>query len=739
MDISHSSQDKMDIVHSAPHVDTKMDIVLSAPDSLVQNNVDINTAPAAQMNSRQSTAKIANTWLSASPKMINETPVSTAAQTATKVYEGPATPVASYTDPQDFIAGSQTLWDFDTEEVPDRGSLSSGPPPHPDFNRNRADIVPPPQRVANSMDSQRANSHGQSNTTDSPTFTATDNTCLITTDESWVKIYDVVRASGLPNYQGCRIPLSHSLNMGLWRHLLKDYNDAIVCDFLEFGWPIGYTLDSWPADYMDNHASAKAHPEHVDYYLQTEKRHGVLLGPFQSHPFRWTHTSPLMTRPKRNSDHRRVIVDLSFPPGQSVNQGIPADTYLGEEYKLCYPTVDDLAGLILARGQGCLLYKLDISRAYRQLRSDPLDWPLLGLHWPSADGAFWIDTAIPFGLRTGAMFCMRTTNAVKYMMQQLGPFDIVNYVDDLAGCEDPETALTACNTLRSLLAELGLPEAADKLWLPATVMEFIGILFNTETLTMSIPEDKLQETLAELRRWHTKTRATRSDLQHILGKLHHIAKCAKPARLFVGRMLETLRRCPASGPVPLDVGFKKDIAWFLNFVAQYNGKAMMYHPPAVEDGLEVELDACLTGIGGLCAGEMYHAELPDWIQQPEHHISHTEMINIVVACKLWKDRWQHRTVTAFCDNIACVHVLQTGRGRDPFLLQCAREIWMISATHDFTLLPLHRPGQDNIAADCLSRWHLGQAYQDKFWQHIGSQQITPVEVDSRLFKLTEDI
>ena len=40
------------------------------------------------------------------------------------------------------------------------------------------------------------------------------------------------------------------------------------------------------------------------------------------------HSSPFMTRAKPNSDRRRVIIDLSWPLGASVNAGIDKNAYL---------------------------------------------------------------------------------------------------------------------------------------------------------------------------------------------------------------------------------------------------------------------------------------------------------------------------------------------------------------------------------------------------------------------------
>lgn len=56
-------------------------------------------------------------------------------------------------------------------------------------------------------------------------------------------LHDVIHASGVYNHKHCRIPLSSALNILLWRSYLVDYSDSIVCDYLEFGWPVGYLYD----------------------------------------------------------------------------------------------------------------------------------------------------------------------------------------------------------------------------------------------------------------------------------------------------------------------------------------------------------------------------------------------------------------------------------------------------------------------------------------------------------------
>ena len=252
--------------------------------------------------------------------------------------------------------------------------------------------------------------------------------------DRWPKEADIYRrviSVNRPNYRGARVPVKHQLNIVKWeehRHLLPD---TTLMDILNYGFPTGYTGAEPPSANLQNHSSATRNPSHVEGYIETEMAHDALLGPFPEAPFdEWFRTNPVMTRPKKDSTDLRVILDLSFPDGTSVNHTIPQHTLDSSDFKLQLPTPDLLANKIIQLGQGCLLYKIDLSRAYRQLRSDPRDWPLLGIRWGDQ---IYIDTAIPFGLRHGASACQRTSEAVVTIANDLYGTWALPYIDDTAG------------------------------------------------------------------------------------------------------------------------------------------------------------------------------------------------------------------------------------------------------------------------------------------------------------------
>ena len=54
------------------------------------------------------------------------------------------------------------------------------------------------------------------------------------------RVYAAVIKSGQPNYKQARLPLAHGLNMRAWRERLRDFHDTTICDYLEFGFPVGF-------------------------------------------------------------------------------------------------------------------------------------------------------------------------------------------------------------------------------------------------------------------------------------------------------------------------------------------------------------------------------------------------------------------------------------------------------------------------------------------------------------------
>ena len=544
-------------------------------------------------------------------------------------------------------------------------------------------------------------------------------------------IYDAVAASPFYNYAGPRVRVPSALNIEQWRRELAGFSDKLLPEFLAFGWPVNFDRSKTLRSTPQNHTSATALPQDLDYYIHTELEHGALAGPFRGPPTTETHLNPLMTRTKRDSIHRRVIMDLSWPPGEAVNHGIAVDFYIDGPATIRLPTVEFMEQRVLELGKGALMYKTDLARGYRQLRVDPSDWHLLGF---SHRDLIYLDISPPFGLRTSALFMQRTSQAICYIHGKRGFYSRA-YLDDFGGAERGEQrANAALDELQSIMAQLGVKEATHKVCRPATVLVWLGIIFDSLGMTMAIPPAKLAEVMDTLRQWAGRTRATRGEMQSLLGLLQFVASVSPPTRVFSNRMLDNLREMPKRGSESLSLGFKDDLDFFLRLLPRYNGVRIL-DKSDIQCQQHLELDACLSGCGGYSGSEYYTEEFPTPVSAAEHPIAHLELLNVVVAVKTWGACWAGQRVRVVCDNANACTAIQTGRSRDAFMQDCIRELFVECTTRDIELKAEHCPGRLMLRADALSRAHKSAAARDYIQNDLVLQEATRIHIPVGVFEL----
>ena len=111
----------------------------------------------------------------------------------------------------------------------------------------------------------------------------------------------------------------------------------------------------------------------------------------------------------------------------------------------------------------------------------------------------------------------------------------------------------------------------------------------------------------------------------------------------------------------------------------------------------------LLDLGPFFDTQVYALSLPQSWQ--EVNIAYTEMINILVALKVWHIQWAGLKVRIQCDNQAVVSVLTTGKTRDKVMAKYARNVFLWLSAFNTDIQVVHVPGKMNPVADLLSRWH----------------------------------
>ena len=517
--------------------------------------------------------------------------------------------------------------------------------------------------------------------------------------KSWViEAHTVVKNTATSNYKQARLVVPSGLKVTNWRRYLQYYDIKVLCDYLEFGFPLKVDRQIFQFNTnVSNHSSARFSTEGVDRYFTEEIGLGAMVGPFQKQPFEKIHVSPLMARPKPDGG-TRVIVDLSWPLECSVNSCVPLNNFDGMDIQLKYPTVDNLVEKIRKYGPDTLLFKVDLQRAFRNLRIDPGDYDLLGLNWRQQT---YIDVAMPFGFRQGASSCQFCTDAIVYLMTSQRHW-VMAYLDDLIGAALPARASDAFATLINLLQHLGLPINYKKVEAPSSQITCLGIIVDAKAGTLSVPAEKLEKIKQMCTQWLGKIRATRKQIQKLLGHLLYIHKCIPPARLFTNRILQTLRSTPRVGYVKLSPSFHKDITWFCVFLEYFNGTVKI-HPSVAVHCNHIFVDASLRNLGAIFQRQVYSIPIIDTLKQ-FFNIVHFEATNILLAIRTWLPRLHDQECTIWCDNNAVVNAFTFHKIKDNYLMACVRSVWLLCAQYNIKLKVSHIRGTCNQYADILSRW-----------------------------------
>ena len=104
----------------------------------------------------------------------------------------------------------------------------------------------------------------------------------------------------------------------------------------------------------------------------------------------------------------------------------------------------------------------------------------------------------------------------------------------------------------------------------------LGIQFDSNRMVAQVTPDCLKQILFELRDWQDRDWATKRQFQSLVGKLSFVAKCVRPARTFMNRLLEAIRNnLPNTERIGLTEHIRRDIYWWARFLPKYNGVNMI--------------------------------------------------------------------------------------------------------------------------------------------------------------------
>ena len=520
-----------------------------------------------------------------------------------------------------------------------------------------------------------------------------------------------------------------------WEEALAPHPDRAfaryLCDGLQFGFRIGFKRGSPLRSASSNMESARQHPEVIHQYLHNECSLGRMLGPFPtSAGLPPLHFNRIGVIPKgHNTGKWRLITDLSFPQGQSVNDGIDATLC-----SMVYITVDKVATLVACLGKGSLLAKIDIEAAYRLVPIHPQDRVLQAVHWQEQ---VFIDPMLPFGLSSAPKIFNALADALNWILQQAGIPYVFHYLDDyiLIGPPNSPTCQTSLVILHRVCDYLHIPLAAHKQEGPNTCLVFMGILVDTLKGELRLPAEKLQRLEALLRDWGDRKSSSRKELESLIGHLNHACKVVRSGRSFLRRMLDLLHSTNHHSSrfhyIRLNTGFRSDLAWWRTFLESWNGVSFLAPPSHLP---KVELTTDASGSWGCGAWHLNSWFQLQWdVRSHPLYIAEKELLPIILACDTWGSSWRGKQVLCHCDNQTVVACLRSRSSPVKGIMHLLRCLVLLEAHYQCHFYPTYIGTKANHLADDLSRDHVFS-----FLSKVPDANLDPSPVSPHLLSLLLD-
>lgn len=524
-----------------------------------------------------------------------------------------------------------------------------------------------------------------------------------------------------PKENATLLPTLSNVNSPLrwreWDARLSSYPDQRLRTYLvegiRKGFRVGYNYDSVCHHVKGNMKSAMDNPQVVQDYLGTELKEGRIVGPLDPKEYPFVHSNRFGVIPKSSPGKWRLIVDMSSPEGRSVNDGIQESWC-----SLSYTTVTDATRGITSYGSGALMIKVDIRNAYRVVPIHPEDRWLIGMTWR---GSVYVDTALPFGLRSAPKIFTAIADAAEWIVRQQGVEFVLHYLDDFLVVTAAEE-YRGDHALRIVLEtfeQLGLPVAWDKLEGPTSCLTFLGFELDSRRNEIRVPSQKMEDIRKEVASWTGKKSCRKKELESLVGRLGHASRVVKPGKTFMRRLFEALAGARRSHHhIRLGSAVRSDILWWHTFMADWNGVRIIPQPQSPSAILWSDASGSF-GCGAICP------TLSRWIQLrwdgPREvgmeSITWMELLPIVLSCAAWGGFWQGQRVIVNCDNTGAVAVANSGYSRAPRIMHLLRCLFFIRALYQLSVHVVYIEGTDNTWADAISRNY-------------------PILIDSQVFKST---
>lgn len=505
----------------------------------------------------------------------------------------------------------------------------------------------------------------------------------------------------------------------LARHLNNYHDKEFICCGFKDGFSLGIRAE------QKLQPCAKPYPAKTELRckIADEVSKGRIVGPFRQPPLEDLMISPVCIIPKPNSEKVRMIFNLSQPKDMSVNDNIDAT-----RIPVKYCSVTDVVQWIKNNqcGDGWFMSKIDLADAYRMVPIKKSDWKFLGMR--VGDDIF-IDRCLPMGASSSCQTFQKISDALAWLVMKTCAVTctIFNYLDDfLILAKDNCCCEIALRHFIKLCQDIGIPLSHKKTVYPTQKLVFLGICINSRDHLLSLPLDKAEKALAQLRSFLGKSSPRVGEWQEMLGKLCHLTQVVFAGRPYLSSLYGSLAGILSkhrSRRQRISQEAREDLQVWEHFLAVLTpSKTFGMFDKSSRVGPLYTDAAAKMGYGAVFGIKWFAGVWPHG-QWSKLNICVLELYPIYAAIFLWSELLSHETVDVHTDNKALVSILNRLYTKDKSVRWLLKPLAMLCLEHNIHIVAHHIPGEKNKGPDLLSRGKIAC-----FLQQFPEMQRDPTDI-----------
>ena len=421
-------------------------------------------------------------------------------------------------------------------------------------------------------------------------------------------------------------------------------------------------------------------PELWDQVLELLHKGAVELAPVKSGFF-----SPMFVIPKKDGG-ARPIINLKR---------------LNSHLRIQHFKMENILCLRDLLKRGDFMVKLDLKDAYLTIPIHANHRRLLRF---MCRGKAYQFCSLPFGLATAPRVFTKVMKPALSALRAQG-IRLISYLDDMLIMSSTQSeARIHLEKSITLLERLGfLINWKKSITDPVQSIEFLGLVVDSKSLSLRVPEAKVQKIQKECQALLNKGTVSGRSLAHIIGLLTSVNPAVLPGPLHY-RALQRLKNrvLRQSGSldtlITLDEETRKDLSFWIFDLHTQNGKSIMLPTAQVV----ISTDASRTGWGATSEGVSLGGH---WTREESNqHINFLELKAAFLGLKGFASSLELQHIRLLMDSsTAIAFINKKGGTHSKMLSDLSLLIWSWCLKRKLSIYAEHIPGVLNGLADSLSR------------------------------------